>query len=717
VPRPQVPALAADRPGPPGAETTPEGVRFTLRSEWAERVELCLFDEAGDETVRLALPGREGPYWHGLLPGAGSGLHYGWRVHGPWRPEEGLRFNPAKLLVDPFAHEVRGGVYWDPALFGHIFEQSEGRQFPSGPLTPDGRNSAPFVPRSVVRAPFETRDRPPRPAHSSSDLLVWEVHVRGATMRHPQVPPEQRGTYLGLSSDPVRRHLERLGVTAVELLPVFPFADETHLVRRGLTNYWGYNPFTFLAPEPRFAAGDPVAEFRAMVDRFHQVGIEVWLDVVYNHTAEGEVLGPTLSLRGIDDLSYYRTDPADPVDYRDWAGTGNALDAASPAVQELVLASLRHWVTEYGVDGFRFDLTSVLARDEEGFREDAPLLEAITSDPVLAGIRLIAEPWDATPEGYALGRFPAPWAEWNDRYRDAVRRFWRGDGGAAAGLATALGGSQDRFSARSAHASLNFAAVHDGFPLRDVVTYQERHNQANGEENLDGNPHEVSWNHGVEGPTADPGVRAVRRRQVRNLLATLLLSKGVPMLAAGDELGRTQGGNNNAYCHDDGTTWLEWSFAEDEEADPDLSDLVTRLAGLRRERGDLRGSEFYTGRPAEKNVEERPDIRWLRADGEEMTPVDWEEQAPRPFAFLLGAPPPLLVLLNPTPEPVTFTLPDEDAVVGPGVWRVWLDTADETTSDSSRRDRGGEQMMRQGNEESITLLPHHLVVLQQESGR
>ncbi len=662
MPRPPARGLEAATPGRPGAECVPGGVRFTLPSVHAERVELCLFDERGRETDRLGLPGRSDGRWHGLLPGAGPGLRYGWRVHGPWRPLEGHRFNPNKLLVDPWARRLEGGVRWDPALYGHVYNGA------GADLDFDTRDSAPFVPRGAVApSPAEMTDgRPARPAVPWSDLLIWEVHVGGGTRQHPEVDPPLRGTYLGLASDPVLRHLDRLGVTAVELLPVFPFADETHLVRRGLTNYWGYNPYAFFTPEPRYAVADPVVEFRQMVDRFHRAGIEVLLDVVYNHTAEGDELGPTLGLRGIDNTLWYVPAGPDRRRYADWAGTGNVLAAFHPEVTGLIVDSLRYWVEEMGVDGFRFDLAGALVRDAGGFRPDAPLLAAIADEPGLAGIKLIAEPWDATAEGYAPGRFPAPWAEWNDRYRDAVRHLWRGDEDARAEAATRLGGSQDRFTSRDARASINYVAVHDGFSLRDAVSYARRHNEANDEGNRDGNAHEVSWNHGVEGSSDDPRIEAIRDRQVRNLLATVLLSKGIPLLAAGDELGRTHGGNNNPYCQDNPTGWLDWS-----EADPGLVDFCARLVWLRHSRPDLSSAGFYTGRPPRTG--DRPDLLWWHPDGRVMTEGDWRGKGG--LGFLLGESPPLLVLLNPSPESLACTLPGE-AEAGTGRWQVRITSAE-----------------------------------------
>jgi isoamylase len=659
--RPPERRLETDTPGRPGAECVPDGVRFTLPSIHAEGVELCLFDERDRETDRLSLPGRSGEVWHGLLPGAGPGLRYGWRVHGPWRPLEGHRFNPNKLLVDPWARRLEGRVRWDPALYGHVLDG------PEADLDFDPRDSAPFVPRGVVAESAAGREgrRPGRPNVPWSELVVWEVHVRGATMRHPEVAPGQRGTYAGLASDPVLRHLDRLGVTAVELLPVFPFADETHLVRRGLTNYWGYNPYAFFTPESRYASADPVAEFKAMVDRFHQAGIEVWLDVVYNHTAEGDELGPTLGFRGLDNALWYVPAGPDRRRYADWAGTGNVLAAFHPEVTRLIVASLRHWVEEMGVDGFRFDLAGALVRDAGGFRPDAPLFAAITAEPALAGVKLIAEPWDATAEGYAPGRFPAPWAEWNDRYRDAVRRFWRGDEDARAEAAARLAGSQDRFAPRDARAGVNYVAIHDGFSLRDTVSYARRHNEANGDEGRDGNAHEVSWNHGVEGPSGEPRIEAVRDRQVRNLLASLLLSKGVPLLAAGDEFGRTHGGNNNPYCQDNPTGWLDWS-----NVDSGLVDSCARLVWLRHSRPDLCDAGFYTGEPVRPDA--RPDILWWHPDGRTMVEGDWREKGG--LGFLLGEFPPLLVLLNPSPEPLTCSLPGE-AEAGTGHWQVRITSA------------------------------------------
>ncbi|MBX6388179.1 MAG: glycogen debranching protein GlgX [Frankia sp.] len=556
----QDPARLRVRPGAPaplGVWPDDEGANVAVVAPGADAVEFCLLDDAGGET-RFRLPERTGAVWHGHIPGARPGQRYGLRAHGPYDPARGLRYNPAKLLLDPYARQVVGTLAAHPAIFGY------GAGDPYG-TTPDEQDSAPYVPIGVITPapgarggadPTANRPRTPWP-----DTVIYELHVRGFTRLHPALPPELRGTYAGLAHPAVIAHLRRLGVSAVELLPVHAHVSEPVLLDRGLTNYWGYNCVGFFAPHPGYAAtDDPVAEFRAMVAALHDAGIEVLLDVVYNHTAEQDERGPTLSLRGLDNTVYYRLEPADPRRYRDVTGCGNTLNVTSPHVVRLVCDSLRYWVTEMGVDGFRFDLAAALGRNPDGFDPAAPLLAAIGQDPVLATVKLIAEPWDVGWGGYQVGAFPPPWAEWNDRFRNTVRETWAGRAHSAADLGYRITASSDLFdhSGRRPWASVNFVTAHDGFTLADLVSYENKHNEANREDNRDGEAHNRSANHGVEGPTDDPAVLESRRRARRALLATLLLSAGVPMLLAGDEFGRSQGGNNNAYCQDGPTSWLGW---------------------------------------------------------------------------------------------------------------------------------------------------------------
>ncbi|RZD88246.1 glycogen debranching enzyme GlgX [Streptomyces albidoflavus] len=620
-------------PHPLGARprTGPGGVRGTNFALWAggaEAVEVCLFDEDGRET-RCPLPEFTHGIWHGFLPGVGAGRRYGYRVHGPWDPWTGARFNPAKLLLDPYARAVdapRGADYRQlpPEVYGHV------RDWPQqeyADTVRDDRDSAPYVPKGVVvqdDGPDEWRDDV-RPKTPWADTVIYELHVRGFTMRHPDIPEELRGTYAGLAHPAAVAHLVELGVTAVELLPVHQFAHEDHLLRRGLGNYWGYNSLGWFAPHAAYAAGgttgQQVGEFRAMVRALHAAGIEVILDVVYNHTAEAGELGPTLSLKGIDNAGYYRLQH-DARRYADYTGCGNTPHVVRPHVLRLITDSLRYWVTEMGVDGFRFDLAAALARSFHDVDMLSPFLAVIAQDPVLRRVKLIAEPWDVGTGGYQVGAFPPLWTEWNDRYRDAVRDFWRGALPDVRDLGYRLSGSSDLYAwgGRRPHASVNFVTAHDGFTLRDLVSYERKHNEANGEENRDGTDDNRSWNCGAEGESDDPAVTALRHRQLRNLLTTLLLSTGVPMLTAGDEMGRTQGGNNNAYCQDDGTSWVDWSLRED----PDWAGLLAltrRLIALRRAHPVLRSRSFFAGRAqAEDGLR---DLAWFTARGTEMTGDDW----------------------------------------------------------------------------------------------
>jgi isoamylase len=547
------------QPYPLGATFDGVGTNFAVFSEIAERVELCLFDDAGQET-RVDLPEVTAHCWHGYLPDVGPGQPYGFRVHGPWAPADGQRANPAKLLLDPYAKAVAGAVQWNEAVFAHRFADPENSR--------NDDDSAPFVPRSVVVNPYFdwANDRNPRtPWH---DTIVYEAHVKGFTARHPDIPQALRGTYAGLGHPAAVEYLSRLGVTAVELMPVHQFIHDAHLVERGLRNYWGYNSIGYLAPHNGYAAtrqpGQPVQEFKQMVKSLHEAGIEVILDVVYNHTAEGNHLGPVLSFKGLDNAAYYRLSPEDRRYYVDYTGTGNSLNMRHPHVLQLIMDSLRYWVAEMHVDGFRFDLCAALARELHDVDRLSAFFDLIQQDPVVRRVKLIAEPWDVGEGGYQVGNFPPLWSEWNGKFRDCVRDYWRSADQTLAEFASRITGSSDLYAStgRRPYASVNFVTAHDGFTLRDLVSYNDKHNEANGEDNRDGESHNRSWNCGAEGASDDPEILALRGRQVRNFLATLLLSQGVPMLLAGDELGRTQGGNNNAYCQDNETSWIDWQAAD-----------------------------------------------------------------------------------------------------------------------------------------------------------
>ncbi len=639
-----------------GAHCTDSGVSFALFSEHAERVELCLFDADRRQVATHDLPACSNGVWHGFLPGCGPGQRYGYRVHGPWDPALGLRHNPAKLLIDPYARRLDGAFRWDPVVFDF-------RRGPGGRRVADDRDSAGCVPLGVVVGPPAARPVR-RPGVPWSNTVIYEANVRGYTMRHPDIPEAERGRFRGMSNGRILEYIKALGITTLELMPVHSLIDEQFLVERGLRNLWGYNPVQFFTPDARFAppGSDPAAEFRAMVDAIHDAGIEVILDVVYNHTGEGGPDGPTLSLRGIDNLAYYRTLPDDPGHYVNDTGCGNTLNTCHIRAQNLVLDSLRYWHGELGVDGFRFDLATVLGRTMGGFYKPHSLLSRIGGTPELEGARLIAEPWDPGPGGYQLGRFPVEWAEWNDRYRDSVRRFWRGDDDQDSEFAQRIHGSADLFesSGRSPVASINFVAAHDGFTLADVVSYERRHNRANGEKNRDGHRHNCSSNHGVEGPTDDPAINAVRRRQRLNLLATLLFSQGTPMLLAGDEFGNSQGGNNNAYAQDNEVGWLDWSGLAD---DPEFTQSVRDLVRLRREMPLLRQARYIHGRmPTDSGW---CDIDWLHPDGRRMQPQDWNSGRRLALLFSTRADQkddsPVLeavaVLFNASTEDAVFELP------------------------------------------------------------
>jgi glycogen operon protein len=670
--------IEAGAQAPLGATWDGDGVSFALFSEHATAVELCLFETPGaaTESARIALPERSGDVFHGRVPGLRPGQLYGYRVHGPFAPREGHRFNPHKLLVDPYARAIAGPLRFDAALRGDD---------PADPDAQDPRDSEPFTPKCVVVDPrFDWEDdRPPRTPWSRS--VLYECHVKGMTQRHPAVEEAQRGRYRGLAAEPVIAHLQSLGVTALSLLPIHHSSIDAHLAALGLTNYWGYNTLGYFAPDARFASGDTgvqVVECKQMVKALHRAGIELILDVVYNHTPEGGHTGPTLSLRGIDNASYYRLNPEDPSAYIDYTGCGNTLNTRHPRVLQLVLDSLRSWVTEYHVDGFRFDLAPVLARDPVAFQRAGRFFEIVRQDPVLSQVKLIAEPWDLGPDGYLLGSFPNGFAEWNGRYRDAVRRFWRGDDGQLAELATRLAGSSDLFalSGRTPQASINFFACHDGMTLSDLVSYSQKHNLANGEDGRDG-PHDDSHNWGEEGPSQSMRVRKRRQRARRNLLATLALSQGVPMLSHGDELGRTQHGNNNGYCQDNEITWVDWELDDEARA---LLDFARTVFALRRDNAVFRRRHFFRGESVDPAG--TGDVTWLRPDGSVTTLAHWENPDRKSIAMLIPreaadasdeagrtqSAETVLLILNGHAQKRAYTMP---ALGRPGTWHEVLNTA------------------------------------------
>ena len=673
--RGRAPRLAEGHPYPLGATWDGVGVNFALFSAHATAVELCLFDARGEvEVQRIALPEHTDEVWHGYLPDARPGTVYGYRVHGPYDPDAGHRFNPRKLLLDPYARAHVGALRWGPEVYGYHYESGDDGRM-------DGRDSAAFVPKCVVIDPAFTWLRDRRPAVPWTDTVLYEAHVRGFTKRHPLVPPELRGTYAGMATAPVVDYIRSLGVTSVELLPVHTFVSESELADRGLVNYWGYNSIGFFAPDPLYSSKPAAAhaEFKEMVAHLHDAGLEVILDVVYNHTAEGSELGPTLSFRGIDNRSYYRLHEG--RRYINDAGTGNTLNLSHPRVLQMVMDSLRYWVSEMHVDGFRFDLGTILAREAHGFDEASGFLRACRQDPVLNGVKLIAESWDCGPGGYQVGAFPPGWAEWNDKYRDEVRGFWNGQPGAAPRLAARLSGSADLFNRRGRKpwATVNFVTAHDGFTLRDVVSYGAKRNAANGENNRDGSDNNHSTNHGAEGHTDDAEVQARRQRAMRSLLATLFMSKGTPMLLAGDEFGRTQDGNNNAYCQDNETSWLDWDIPA---WGLQHVTLVQRLAKLRREHPVLRRARFFTGEPLGDGVK---DVTWLLPTGAEMRGEDWWDTDLRCFGMLVdgrapatgiarpGADTTLLVACNAGGDKAMFVLPD---CTDGTSWQLLLDTTD-----------------------------------------
>jgi len=669
-------------PYPLGATWDGQGVNFALFSENATAVDLCLFNREDDavESDMISVRERTDQVWHCYLPDVRPGQFYGYRVHGPYDPANGNRFNPAKLLIDPYAKAISGSIRWSNALFAYrVGSERED-------LEPDPDNSAGGVPKCVVIDPAFTweEDRPLRvPWHRT---IIYECHVKGMTKLNLDVPEHLRGTYLGLCSDPIIEYFLALGITAVELLPVHQFVVDRHLAERGLTNYWGYNSIGFFAPDVRYASkglGNQVYEFKSMVKTMHSAGIEVILDVVYNHTGEGNHLGPTLSLRGIDNQTYYRLDSANRRFYTDFTGTGNSLNMQHPRTIQLIMDSLRYWVNDMHVDGFRFDLAPVLARELHDVDKLSAFFDIIHQDPTLAGVKLIAEPWDVGPGGYQVGNFPIRWAEWNGRYRDAIRHFWRGDYGWVPELASRLAGSSDIYqsSGRGAYASVNFVTAHDGYTLHDLVSYQQKHNETNGEDNRDGSDDNISRNWGVEGDTTDEQILDDRYRQMRDFIATLAFSQGVPMLSHGDEIARTQKGNNNAYAQDNETTWVNWEL---DERRRQLLAFTRKCFGLRHSHAVLRRRHFFRGEPTVKDGAK--DLAWIRSDGKEFTGRDWGNGNNRAIGMLIwgdatdetddrGRPivgETLLIIFNGGSEPTEFTLPQID---GGGIWTELVDTA------------------------------------------
>ena len=676
--------LQEGSPHPRGALWDGHGTNFTLFSANATRAELCLFDSSGEKEIeRIALPEYTDQVFHGYFPEVRPGQLYGFRVHGPYEPEAGHRFNANKLLMDPYARAHVGQLIWDPAVFGYNMESGDD-------LTFDERDSARFIPKSVVADPYKaTVPHRGKPLTRWSDTIIYETHVRGFTKLHPKVPENLRGTYAGLGTPEVIKHIKDLGITAVELLPVHTFVTDKFLVDKGLSNFWGYNTIGFFAPHPEYAA-DPlnsVQEFKDMVHRFHEAGLEVILDVVFNHTAEGNEKGATLSFKGIDNASYYQLNPDEPRYYINDTGTGNTFNLASPRVMQMVTDSLRYWVQDMHIDGFRFDLASTLGRGPNGFDQRSTFLQVCSLDPVLGGVKLIAEPWDIGPGGYQVGNFPPGWAEWTDRFRDDVRDYWRGEASDKA-IAERLCASQETFNkqGRRPWSCINFISAHDGFTMKDVVTYNEKHNEANGEDNNDGNSDNRSWNCGVEGPTEDPEILKLRARQNRNLMASLLFAQGTPMLLAGDEFGRSQNGNNNAYCQDNEISWVNWEI---EDYGEELLAFTKRLTQLRHKYPVLRRNRFYTGILDEEIGVK--DVTWISPAGTEATDEDWSDIA-KCIGMLMdgraqvhtvpqeGDHSTLLLVLNSHHGPVEFTLPD---VLDSREWHLVLDTNDPAQTEGS----------------------------------
>ncbi len=680
---------------PLGATWDGTGVNFALFSAHAHKVELCLFDIDGErELERIELPEYTDEVWHGYLPDARPGTVYGYRVHGPYEPAAGHRFNPNKLLMDPYARQLVGELAWDPAVFGYTLGA------PDKDLSFDARDSQAFVPKCRVIDQAFTWGAERRPQVPWERTVIYELHVRGYTMRHSGIPRDVRGTFAGLMQPEVIDHIRRLGVTAVELLPVHAFVDDSYLLDKKLRNYWGYNTIGFFAPHPHYLGTPFVNEMKEMVAHFHAAGIEVILDVVYNHTAEGNELGPTLSFKGIDNASYYRLAP-EPRYYINDTGTGNTVNLSHPRVLQMVTDSLRYWAEEMHIDGFRFDLATILAREPYGFDEGGGFLDSCRQDPVLSQAKLIAEPWDCGPGGYQVGRFSPGWAEWNDRYRDTVRAYWRGDEGKLPELAARITGSADIFDKRGRKpwASVNFITAHDGFTLNDLVSYNDKHNEANGESNRDGHSDNLSHNYGAEGPSKDPAIRAVRLRQMRNMLATLLFSQGTPMILAGDEFARTQRGNNNAYAQDNEIGWIDWDGIDRDAAD--LIDFTRGAIELRRDNPILRRGRFLSG--AYNAALDVKDVTWLTPVGEEMTEPNWKDPMARSLGVLLdgraqptgirrrGTDVTLLLVMNAHNEAVVFKLPK---VIGGRAWSCLVDT--------NQSDLGRPKLFRFGHDYTVT---------------
>jgi glycogen operon protein len=707
-------------PYPRGASWDGSGTNFAIFSAHATRIELCLFDSSGQhEQQRVELPECTNQIWHGYLPGVGPGAVYGYRVHGPYEPEKGHRFNSNKLLLDPYAVGYTGELTWNPAVYGYKMETADD-------LTFDERDSAPFMPKCVVIDPnFDWSGSPGRErkgsqrqlAVSFNDTIIYELHLRGYTKKHPAVPEHLRGTYGGLSHPEVLAYIKSLGATSIELLPIHSFINDSHLLDQGLTNYWGYNSIGYFAPDPRYAAdrAQTLRELKEMVAQIHQAGLEVILDVVYNHTAEGNERGPTLSFKGIDNASYYRLMPDNPRYYINDTGAGNTVNLSHARVIQMVTDSLRYWVEEVHVDGFRFDLGTILAREPNGFDNQSGFLKACSQDPVLNTVKLIAEPWDCGPGGYQVGEFPPGWAEWNDKFRDDVRDFWKGEGSASA-LTQRLCASSAIFNqqGRRPWSSINFITAHDGFTLNDLVSYNEKHNDANGEKNQDGSSNNRSWNCGAEGPTDDPKVNALRRRQMRNFLSTLLLAQGTPMMLAGDEFARTQQGNNNAYCQDNDISWVDWTLLEKNKSQVQF---VQKLTALRHKYPILRRNLFLTG-----NFNEElgvKDVTWINANGAEMENANWGDDGMLCFGMLLdgraqttgvhqrGHEATLLLVINGHFDLVKFTLPEHP---GGNTWALLIDTNMESTEEKS----GAKETFQTGDSYDVTARSLLLFALQAE---
>lgn len=693
------------KPYPLGATWDGSGVNFALFSEHAEKVELCLFDEkAHREIQRVTLLEQTDLVWHGYLPEARPGLLYGYRVYGPYKPEDGHRYNPNKLLLDPYAKEIQSTLRWSDAHFGYKINSNR------ADLSFDRSDNARGMPKCrVIDSAFTWGDdRPPNtPWH---DTIIYELHVKGFTQQHPEVPPRLRGTYAALASEPIIDHFQNLGITAIELLPIHAFIDDRNLVERGLRNYWGYNSINFFTPDSRYSSNGLVNEFKTMVKTLHASGIEVILDVVYNHTAEGNQLGPTLSFRGIDNTAYYRMAPDNSRYYMDYTGCGNTLNMMHPRVLQLIMDSLRYWVLEMHVDGFRFDLAAALARGLHEADRLGAFLDIIHQDPVLSQVKLIAEPWDLGAGGYQVGNFPVGWTEWNGKYRDAVRDYWKGEGGVIGEVSYRFTGSSDLYehSGRRPYASINFITAHDGFTLHDLVSYNQKHNEANGEENRDGENHNRSWNCGIEGETDDTDIRTLRMRQKRNFLATLFLSQGVPMLMAGDEMGRSQQGNNNAYCQDNEVSWLNWNLNKE---DRELFKFVKNLIQLKKKHPSFRRRNFFQGH----SIKGKKDIVWLNPDGYEMSDQQWQHDFARSLGIYLAGSgieerdahghlitdDDFMMLLNAHHEEIQFQLPD---FIGDQTWQVLIDTIGTSAPLIAQNYRSGDSYLLQGR--SLVLLTH-----------